>query len=204
MKINFFFFLIIGVFLIDTAFAGVTNPLPTEIELLKGESARFKFQIQAVAHPYAVRCTYSLEEEPIFRVSFDSAETIVEGGKTKDVYGTVTAPRKLDYGGYSATFCVSCKDIQTPPQPGANVEILTCGLPININVVKERTRENMFVPPKPREPLFMPFVGAVIIIIILLMIILYFLIKNRKKEKKEKIEEKAEKKSKSEKSKKKK
>lgn len=172
-----------AILLAQIAFAGVTNPLPSEIQLLKGESGRFKFQIQTIAHPYAVICSYAVEENPIFNLRFDDAELIVEGNQVKDFYGTVTAPRKLDYGKYSAKFCISCKDIQNPPQPGANVEIRTCGIPINIDVVKQRTVQNMFIPPKQRSPLFFPLIIAIIIILILLAILIYFLLKNRKSKK---------------------
>lgn len=181
MKFKFWLFSVMFVLLLETAFAGVTNPLPTEIELLKGESGRFKFQIQSVAHEETIECTYSLENpEPVLKVSFDEASVVVEAGTVKNVYGTVKVPGSLDLGKHTEYFCVKCRAIQPPP-PGAQIHIDVCSLPINVNVVKERTKENMFIPGKPLPALFYPMIASLAVILVLVVIIIVLLLKRRKK-----------------------
>lgn len=182
MKLKLLLFPVIFIILLQTAFAGVTNPLPAEIELLKGESGRFKFQIQAIAHEETVECSYSMENpESSLKVSFDEPSTIVQAGTVRDVYGTVKAPRSLDFGEYTEYFCVNCRAI-SPPPPGAQVQINVCSLPINVNVVKERTKDNMYIPEKPLPALFYPMITALAVILILIAIIVILLLKKRKRE----------------------
>ena len=52
--------LIAILFVIQVVSGGVSNPHPTQLELTGGESGRFKFQIQTIASPYDVLCSYSL------------------------------------------------------------------------------------------------------------------------------------------------
>ena len=91
------------------AYAGVTNPLPTELNLFKGESGRFKFQIQTVASNQEIKCDYSLAGESLLIVEFDPASITVPAGTVRDVYGTVTVPEELDFGTYEENFCISCR-----------------------------------------------------------------------------------------------
>ncbi|MBW2965822.1 hypothetical protein KY342_01820 [Candidatus Woesearchaeota archaeon] len=165
---------ILGILIImQIAYAGVTNPLPTELNLYKGETGRFKFQIQTVASNQEIECVYRLAEESPLSVSFDPATIVVPAGTVRDVYGSVTAPRDLDFGTYEEEFCISCKPTQGTA--GTSVQIETCDLPIKVNVVEERTRDNMYIPPRP-----FPFIGKVLIgagILVLLLIIIYLVIR---------------------------
>lgn len=146
------------------AYAGVTNPLPTELNLLQGESGRFKFQIQTIASNQEIECISSLAGESPLIIEFDPAEIIVPAGTVREVRGTVTVPQNLEFGTYEEEFCISCSPTQGTA--GAAVKIDTCDLPIKVNVVQERTRENMFIPPKP-----FPLIWKVIIISAVLIII---------------------------------
>jgi len=173
LVLTFLIFLIVA----QTVSAGVTNPLPTELNLLKGESGRFKFQIQTIANNQEIKCSYYLADESLLKVSFDPSEIIVPAGTARDIYGTVTVPRELDYGTYEENFCISCKP--TAGQAGTAVEINTCDLPIKVNVVTEEQKEagkaNMNIPPK---PIAIPY-GTLIAILIILaaMAVVYHLLK---------------------------
>ena len=157
---------ILGILVLSQiAFAGVTNPLPTELNLLKGESGRFKFQIQTVASNQEIDCVYRLEKEFPLEVEFDPAEITVPAGAVRDVYGTVTVPGEVDFGIYEANFCISCEPSQG--MGGTAVKVNTCDLPIKVNVVATRDKENMFIPPKPFEIT----IGMVIIALIVILIV---------------------------------
>lgn len=155
-------FLLALLVLSSFALAGVTNPLPTELNLEQGESGRFKFQIQTVASNQELSCNYYLtNEEKNFDVRFDPDNIIVPAGTVREVYGTVKVPRNLAYGNYVEEFCISCYPTDSPT--GAAVAVETCGLPLNVNVVEQRTTENMNVPPKPLELTLMLIVLAGIV-----------------------------------------
>jgi len=166
-------------------FAGVTNPLPTELNLLKGESGRFKFQVQTITSDQEVECTSSLSEESIFTIDFDPSTITVPAGTVRDIYGTINVPKNLEYGTYEETFCLSCKPTQS--SEGAAVLIETCNLPIKVNVVSERTRDNMYIPPKP-----FPLYGKVLIGIggLALIAAIIYLLERKKKTAKQKTKKK--------------
>ncbi|MBW2985004.1 hypothetical protein KY361_07840 [Candidatus Woesearchaeota archaeon] len=153
------------------AYAGVTNPLPTELNLFKGESGRFKFQIQTVASNQEIACTYDLAEESPLTVEFDPATIVVPAGTVRDVYGTVTVPEELDFGTYEENFCISCEP--TSGQAGTSVAIDTCGLPIKVNVVSERARDNMYVPPKEAPISWQTVIIVAAILVVIALIVLY-------------------------------
>lgn len=161
--------LILGVLmLIQIAYAGVTNPLPTELNLFKGEEGRFKFQIQAVTSDQDLGCLVSSAEDSPIKVLFDYGKVIVPAGTIKEVYGTIRVPEDAKQGQYETKFCVSCGAVEAGG--GTTVRIDTCDLPIKVNVISERTKENMNVPSK--EP---PTVLYLIIIITFISIVAIYL-----------------------------
>jgi len=162
--------------LLQIVAAGVTNPLPTELNLLKGESGRFKFQVQTVASNQEVECTSTLGDEYPLEVVFDPSIIIVPGGVVQDVYGTVTVPDEIDFGTYESNFCISC--VSTEGTAGTSVKIDTCDLPIKVNVVDERIKDNMYIPPKPSD-----YTSMIIIIIgiVILVFVVFYLWKLSKK-----------------------
>ncbi len=172
------------------AYAGVTNPLPTELNLMKGESGRFKFQIQTVASNQELECDYFQETESPLEVVFDPPHIVVPAGTVREVRGTVTVPKDVDFTTYEETFCISCKPVLG--EAGTAVKIDTCGLPIKVNVVSEEQRdtgkENMYVPPKP-----FPEIYKVIIIVgaAAIAIIVYYLLRLQQKKKPKKKKAKA-------------
>lgn len=165
-------------------YAGVSSPLPSNIELLPSESVRFKYQVQALRTETRLLCVPALEEEPEFDVEFDTEDVVVEAGTRKNFYGTVTAPKDLAYGDYSTTFCVRCRP--EDKEAGATVQINTCGLPIRLSVVETRTRDNLFVPEKPAEFPWVYFIVGAAIVVVLIIVITYIVVKKKKNAKKPK------------------
>jgi hypothetical protein len=149
--------------LAQIVFAGVTNPLPTELNLMKGESGRFKFQIQTIASNQEVQCVSSLAEESPLLIEFDPDEIIVPASTVREVRGTVTVPDEIEFGTFQEEFCISCRP--TEGAPGSSVSVDTCGLPLKVNVVQERTRDNMYIPPKPG----LSFTAITIIVLIIII-----------------------------------
>ena len=114
-------------------------------------------------------------------IEFDEEEMAVEGNSIKYFYGTVTPPdddtrsegrlKPIEFGQYTQSFCVQCR--KGAAAAGAAIQIITCSLPINVNVVEGRTKENMYITPKPIK--IIHILIAVIIIILILIILVYLL-----------------------------
>ena len=101
---------ILGILIISQlAYAGITNPLPTELNLYKGESGRFKFQVQTVASNQELECTPSLEGDSPLEIEFDEEVVIAPAGSVRDVYATVSVPNDVGFGTYEENFCLACK-----------------------------------------------------------------------------------------------
>mgnify|MGYP001565169296 FL=1 len=168
--------LIFFIWLSSIVSAGVTNPLPSNIELTSGESGRFKFQIQATQSESDLNCNFNFQNQPPFKVEFDQDMVLVKGKSVQDIYGTITTSG-LDIGNYKSEFCVVCDPLQK--QAGASVKIDTCGLLLNVNIVPIRTRDNLYVPPQSNSMGWIVFGIIIIIIIVLVIIIIKLLLKRR-------------------------
>ncbi|MBD3248819.1 hypothetical protein GF336_02125 [Candidatus Woesearchaeota archaeon] len=174
MKTKIIYIIIGLIILSQLAFAGVTNPLPSELNLLKGESGRFKFQVQAIESQEDMECIPSIEEDTALDVEFDEDTIIVSAGSIKEVYGTVTAPKNI--GTYVQNFCVSCQPSSSAA--GTSVKKDTCGLPITVNVVLERERENMTV--EPEKPISVFMIVLIAVAFIAAAYIILYIIKKKK------------------------
>jgi hypothetical protein len=145
---------------------GVTRPAPYDIQLMKGESAGFVFEIQAVTSTERQACSYSISGMAPLQVAFEENEALVDAGAIKQVYGTVTAPEDAEIKTYSGTLSVSCGAFSEGQVSGSAVKTTVGGSPFNVKVVEERSQEIRNVaPPEPG------FDYTTIIIIIAVIII---------------------------------
>ncbi len=168
------FSIIVGIILLSQlAYAGVTNPLPSEMQLLEGESGRFKFQIQAITSEQDLICEPSLAEETSLDIDFDQKIITVSAGSIKEAYGTVTAPDKI--GTYTESFCISCEPVSDIA--GTSVQMDTCDLPITVDVVGEKTKENMTV--EPEKPLPSVLILLMVAGIIAAAYIIFYIVKKK-------------------------
>lgn len=177
MKLKLFVILIVSLIFANLANAaiGVGSPFPSTLELKPGESGRFQFEIQSTPEEGLVTCKYNLENPIPLTVEFDEQSVLITPtGQTMrmPVYATVTAPINISDGAYSTSFCVAC----APAKSGNPVGALGsyCGITFSANVVSERTRENPYVPPKPKKvnPFTLSFVLIAIIILVILSVII--------------------------------
>lgn len=153
--------------LVPVVFAGVTNPLPSELELLKGESGRFKFQVQNMNRPAPIECLLELEGSSDLDISFDVNKVLVPANSKTELRGTVKAPDML--GSFNQNFCVKC--MPADQESGASVSIDSCGLPINVKVVNKRSRENMVVDFEKHNSWLLPLIIVAAIVLIYLFLV---------------------------------
>jgi len=165
--------------LIKLVYAGATYPVPSEIQLKPGENSRFKFIVTS-SGASELECIISPDLLVPFEIIFDETEFIIPEGETsKPVTGTVYVSEGTTTGKYQETFSVTCKPILEEGSEGSTVSTTTKGLPINIDVVKERTKENMNIPTE-QKPLQVPVYFYYVLIIIIILIALYIIYKKRK------------------------
>lgn len=176
MNKKIYLLLILCLVLVFTVNAGVVLPIP-DLELRPREEGRFQYGIQIGIPPQ--KCTISLDHKTPLIVEMDDKEVIMEG-TAKSLFGSVTIPSDARYGKYVETFCVSCEPLSE--SGGSSLVQSFCEIPINIEVVGERTRENIQFPEKPKEGIdFVAIIGAVVLIILIIVLILFGIKKPKKK-----------------------
>lgn len=161
---------------------GITEPTPKNLELLPGEEGRFYFQVQSVADPKDLECTVSVKETNGLEVEFDIEVISIGAGEVDNFLGTVIVPRGTAYANYEVKFCVNCGS----PIVGEGVnpvKISTCGLDFNVDVVAERTRSNIPLPPKPTVDITLYVIVLVILVLIAVGVVEYLRRKNKKRKK---------------------
>jgi len=175
------FLIILGVNInITNAAYGITYPKPS-LELSPGDEGRFQFTIQNSPAEKEVSCTLTLDGASPLLIEFDSNPVNIQADIQKMMFGTVKVPEDLPIGEYKETFCVECVDSfqgEVSGQQGASIHGRYCKVPINVKVVDERTRDNLYVPekPLPATPNY-----SIVIVIILLAAVIGVLLKYSKK-----------------------
>lgn len=131
---------------------GIGNPIPAVLELKPGESGRFRFQIDASQNAYPTECSYPLDHKTNLNVEFDTPQVTLKAEEIRTLYATVNVPENYEEGNYKETFCVSCGNIMpaTENAPAA-VKAIYCDIPVKVDVVSVRTKENNPVPPSKKE-----------------------------------------------------
>ncbi|HLD07185.1 MAG TPA: hypothetical protein VJC16_06690 [Candidatus Nanoarchaeia archaeon] len=130
---------------LPAAFASWGVSYPNELELLPGESGRFKFGIDATQNSYDMECTVGLSSFEGVTITLDSNPLRVKGKGIGHVGGTATIGA-IPPGDYGQQFCVTCTDILLEQAEGATVRSTYCNIPFTAHVVGERSRENQYVP----------------------------------------------------------
>lgn len=175
------YIIIAFLFLISFVNAGVVFPIP-DLELRPGESGRFQYAIQIGIPPQ--KCTISLDHKTPLIVEMDDKETIIQS-TSQILYGSVKVPQDLRYGDYIENFCVSCEPLSE--SGGSSIRQSFCEIPIKVDVVGERTKQNIQFPEKPKEGVDPVAIVGVIVLIVLIVILILFSVKRPKNTKKRKI-----------------
>jgi len=162
---------------------GVTSPVPKGMELLRGETSMFEFEIQAVTATDDMACTYSIASMTPLTVEFDSNEVTVTAGTIQKVFGTVTVPETTPFDSYAGEITVSCGAASTD-DTGSDVKTTIGGSMLNVDVVEFREADKKTA----TEPASQFSNTEIMLLIILIIIIVgaYYLYKNKKPARKRK------------------
>ena len=168
-------YVIMIVILASFVAAGVVFPIP-ELELRPGETGRFQYVIQTGSPPQ--KCTMALDGKTPLLVEFDDDEAIIDV-PAKSLYGTVKVPENVEFKDYEETFCVTCDPLSEGS--GSSVKQSVCQIPIKVKVVRERTKQNIQLPEKPKEKINPINIIGTIVLIILVIVLIVFGLKRPKK-----------------------
>lgn len=166
------------------AYSAIGATHPADMQLKPGQSDRFKFEIQAVSHPNNLLCSYHLDKKADFDVVFDNEGPVTIGaGGVALVTGTVTVNETRQAGAYTRNIEVSCKDIVDNIGNQGSAAVGVYNIFLNVNVVQDRTLENIFVPPIQPKTSFLttPVAAALVTLVIIAIAVLAIVLKRRKK-----------------------
>lgn len=177
-------YILLFILLSSVSYAAIGATHPADMQLKPGQSDRFKFEIQAVSHPNSITCSYNLDKKTDFDVIFDAEGPVtIEAGGVALITGTVTVNETKSVGGYTRNIEVSCKDVITNSQDQGSAAVGVYNIFLNVDVVQDRTHENIYVsPPQPKTPLLSAtMVAAILAALAIIVIVVLILITKRKK-----------------------
>jgi len=162
----------------------VSRPMPINLNLLRGDSEKIYFQIQAMVASDKQSCTFTPSGlEPLI-IKFDEpSPTIVNLGEIKNIYGTVTVPQDAPIKTYNGQLVVNCAPSVGDKQTGGSVIHQTLVADFIVSVVqnKEEVVVNPIIIPKIEEkPKASPIILVLIIIVLILAIVGFYFSRKKK------------------------
>ena len=167
---------------------GVTQPVPLDLELMRGESSDFRFQIQATTSASDVTCDYNMRGMEGLVIEFNQEQITIEAGSKERVYGTVTVPEDAEYGQYSGELSVSCGP-SIAGGGGSKIKTTISGSPFKVKVVSERGVELESVREEVGEEVSKESIVLIVTIAIVLVGV-YYLLERSKSSAKNKFKKK--------------
>jgi hypothetical protein len=163
---------------------GVTRPIPMDLKLLRGDSARFYFQIQAVMEGNKQSCSYSVSGIEPLVVTFDEKNAVVKAGEIQNIYGTISVPNNAPIKTYNGDLTVSCAPSIEGEVSGSVIH-KTMIVPFTASVVEtvgERSIRQIQEEEKPAIP-SLTIYTIIILIILIVSIGVSYLFGKKNKEK---------------------
>jgi len=161
---------------------GVTSPMPVGLRLLRGDTARFYFEIQATTSSDKLTCKYNANGLDPLVVTFDENETILDAGTYKGIYGTVTVPVDAPIQTYNGGLTLSCAPYNEVKGFSGSIIYNNVNTRFPVSVVLEKEERAAPNPPVPviEKPKSSPILLVLIIIILVLAIIGFYLSRKKK------------------------
>lgn len=158
----------------------ITQPMPFKLSLLKGDSARFVFQIQAITSKNSQTCLLSVSGFEPLKVTLDEEKVTVNAGGIKKVYGTVYVPEDAQLGRYEGKITASCNP--SISMEGISGSAITTSMSTNfvINVVESIEERKVTPIPEEKRRRSGSLLLSLILVIILIVGSVYYYWKRRK------------------------
>jgi hypothetical protein len=166
-KLTFIIFLTVLLSIQIVSSLGLTRPT-SGINLLRGDSTQFSFQIQAVTSTEDQSCTYSMSGLDPLIITFDENQVIVKAGEIKNVYGTVSIPDDAEIKKYTGEITVKCK----PQVEGVSGSLIQRTMISDFSVSVVGTEEERETRSVPKEKVTAPLYNFPMILLIIVVMIL--------------------------------
>ncbi|MFH1307631.1 MAG: hypothetical protein ABIH72_02155 [archaeon] len=168
--------LLCAFFLVSLASStAVYVPQPQNMELKPGETTGFILKI-ASEHTDVI-CTPDIGPNEYLAITLEPNYTIGQYQRF-NIEGQVALSKDAPYGQYEHRFCMLCEPIGIG---GTTIPLNTCGLPITVTAVSERSKQNLYEPIKPSYYLPIIVILSIVIIILLAIIVIYLYRKRKSK-----------------------
>jgi hypothetical protein len=149
---------------------GITRPIPYDLALMRGDSARFSFQLQATTSTNKIACTYSINGLESLEVKFDDEKTIVGAGGVVDVYGTVTIPSDAPIGQYTGSLTARCGAYEEELHGSAVYQSIS-GPTFNVKVVELEEEKSIREVTEVKQQ-GIPYLAIITIIIVVIVLVI--------------------------------
>jgi len=161
---------------------GVSRPLPIDLRLLRGDTARFTFQIQAVTSADKLSCTYRPTALDPIVITFDQNEAIVDAGTLKDIYGTISVPNDAPIKLYNGNLELTCGPyVEVKDFSGSIIhQTINVMFPIEVVLQKEQRIAREIPLPEIEKSKASPIILVLIIIVLTLAIVGFYMSKKKK------------------------
>lgn len=153
-----------------------TKPILERESLLRGESTRFHFMIDASSYPLS--CSYSTSGLDPLVINFDEQKVDMNAGESKTIYGTLSVPADAPLKTYDGMFNINCE----PLSAGGGskiVQTVTAYFP-SVSVVEKAPTT---IPIEEKAPATSYSSTIFILIIVIIVIIIGYFFKKEKKKK---------------------
>jgi len=152
------FFIVIFLLFIPIIYANYAVSQPRAVTVERGAEQEFDFQLQAYNSDEDLTCSYSVDENP-FKIDIPNSN--VSKGSSSIIKAKLTAPRNIELGDYSYTFCVDCDPIIQ--SAGSTTKVRFCDMPIDITVIEAE-----------KEPFSVLGIVAVLAIVIIFLFLFFY------------------------------
>jgi len=161
---------------------GITRPIPYDLALMRGDSARFSFQIQSTSTD-KTSCTYLIDGLQPLEIKFDKDKMIVDAGGVADVFGTVTVPQGVPIGQYSGSLTVRCAPfVEGEDISGSVVYQSISGPTFSVKVVETEEEKSIREIQEIKQPgiSYLAIITIIIVVIVLMSGVYYWFSKRKK------------------------
>jgi hypothetical protein len=158
----------------------VTQPT-LGLRLLRGDSARFNFEIQATMDSKQ-SCSYSVSGLDPLVISFDENKAVVNAGEIKKVYGTISIPNNAPIKTYPGKLIVSCNPYVEQQESSGSVIHQTMGVDFGIDVVEILEERAIHQITEKEKSKASPIILVLIIIVLILAIVGFYFSRKKKTE----------------------
>jgi len=149
---------------------GVSQPIPVDLKMLRGDTARFYFYISTATLTVKQDCSYSVSGLEPLVINFDEKGVVLDPEVQKNFYGSIYVPDNAPITTYNGQLTVSCKP---EGAQGGSIIQQNVVVPFVVNVI-EKPEERVInqIPEEKREAFPVPLI--VIVIVLILAIIGYY------------------------------